>query len=165
MDRSSILNRWTVLVLLALAVTAWVIVPAWVIQPFRAQKWSAFEISYVLRRWAPLATLFGALAAIAIAVALWPDARPWWRKVLLVMLLVPATAAAWFARQNYFEWSFNPLPNPEFVAADRASFVADRDMVIAVAISGEAVAYPIRQLAYHHLVHDEVGGVPIVATY
>lgn len=81
------------------------------------------------------------------------------------MLLVPVTAAAWFARQNHFEWSFNPLPNPEFVAADRASFVADPDMVMAVAISGEAVAYPIRQLAYHHLVHDEVGGVPIVATY
>jgi hypothetical protein len=27
------------------------------------------------------------------------------------------------------------------------------------------VAYPVRQIAYHHLVEDSVGGVPIVATY
>ena len=31
--------------------------------------------------------------------------------------------------------------------------------------NGEAAAYPIRQLAYHHLVQDIVGGVPIVVTY
>jgi len=27
------------------------------------------------------------------------------------------------------------------------------------------VAYPVRLMAYHHVVPDVVGGVPIVATY
>ena len=30
---------------------------------------------------------------------------------------------------------------------------------------GEAVAYPVNQLAYHHVLEDVIGGVPIVATY
>ena len=36
---------------------------------------------------------------------------------------------------------------------------------MAGALIGEAAAYPIRQMAYHHLVHDTVGGVPVVVTY
>ena len=46
-----------------------------------------------------------------------------------------------------------------------AGFVADNEMVMAVESNGEAVAYPIRQMAYHHVVQDVVGAVPIVATY
>ena len=33
-------------------------------------------------------------------------------------------------------------------------------MVIAVELRGDAVAYPVRQMAYHHVVNDQVGGVP-----
>jgi hypothetical protein len=60
---------------------------------------------------------------------------------------------------------FNPLPNPAYAKAAEASFVNNDDRVLAVAMGGEAVAYPIRIMAYHHLVDDTVGGTPIVATY
>jgi hypothetical protein len=76
-----------------------------------------------------------------------------------------ALAAAWLSRQDYFEWMFRPLPDVRFVRAPAASFVAPADIVLAVAAGGEAAAYPVRQLAYHHLVEDAIGGVPIVATY
>jgi hypothetical protein len=33
-------------------------------------------------------------------------------------------------------------------------------MVMAIDGKGDPVAYPVRQLAYHHLVQDSVGGVP-----
>jgi hypothetical protein len=36
---------------------------------------------------------------------------------------------------------------------------------MAVNIKGQAVAYPVLQLAYHHVVNDVVAGEPIVATY
>jgi hypothetical protein len=38
-------------------------------------------------------------------------------------------------------------------------------MVIAVETIADSVAYPVREMAYHHLVMDTVGGVPVVATY
>jgi hypothetical protein len=60
---------------------------------------------------------------------------------------------------------FHPLPRPEFVAAGTADEVAADDLVLGVASGGEARAYPVRALAYHHVVNDVVAGEPIVATY
>ena len=71
----------------------------------------------------------------------------------------------WFARQNHFEWMFNPLPHSSYAKVTDASFVSDSDMVLAVTINGESAAYPVRLMAYHHVVQDQVGGTPIVATY
>ena len=57
-------------------------------------------------------------------------------------LLAPLLAVTWFARQNHFEWMFNPLPNADYARAGEAGFVADGDMVMAVEINGEAVPIP-----------------------
>jgi hypothetical protein len=40
-----------------------------------------------------------------------------------------------------------------------------RERVIAVKIGGSARAYPIRAIAYHHVINDVVERVAIVATY
>ena len=60
---------------------------------------------------------------------------------------------------------FAPLPSPSYARAAEATWVKDGDLVLGVERGGEAVAYPVRQVAYHHVIMDEVGGVPIVATY
>jgi hypothetical protein len=39
------------------------------------------------------------------------------------------------------------------------------EKVIAINLHGQARAYPIRSMSYHHVVNDEVGGIPVVATY
>jgi hypothetical protein len=39
------------------------------------------------------------------------------------------------------------------------------EKVIAISLGGVARAYPIRSMSYHHIVNDEVNGVPVVATY
>src|SRR5215216_3947371 len=142
-----------------------VLVPAIVIQPFKSQTSEGLELSYTLRRWSPLVTLIDLVCMLALSVYLWRGARRWFSKVALALTVSIALVAAWFARQNHFEWMFNPLPAAAFVKASEASFVALDDKVIAVEVNGEAVAYPIRQIAYHHVVQNEVGGVPIVATY
>src|SRR2546421_260288 len=81
------------------------------------------------------------------------------------VLALLAVGAAWFARQNHFEWMFNPLSRPTYAPATLVDFADDRDMVVAIEIQGEAVAYPVRQMAYHHVVQDTVGGVPVASTY
>jgi hypothetical protein len=101
---------------------------------------------------------------LALCVKLWRGAR-WWGRVAMAALLAPLLAVTWFARQNHFEWMFNPLPNADYARAAEAGFVADSDMVMAIEINGDAVAFPVRQMAYHHVVNDVVGGKPITATY
>lgn len=154
---------WFLLLIVAALALAVVFIPAWVIQPFRPQSPRGLEVSYALKRISSFITIAALLACIALMVKLWRGAR--WSRIFLIILLVPPALSAWFARQNHFEWMFNPLPNAGYVRADAATFVADSDLVMAVARNGEAAAYPIRQLAYHHVVQDTVGRVPIIVTY
>ena len=157
-------TAWVMLAILILAALAIVIAPVWIIQPFKPQTARGLEISFFLRRWSPLATLIALALALILVAKLWRGSR-WWLKGVLVVFIVPLLVAAWFARQNHFEWMFNPLVNSAYAKANAAGFAGDSDMVLAVENNGEAVAYPVRLMAYHHVVQDTVGGTPIVATY
>jgi hypothetical protein len=156
---------WLVLLMLVLAGFLIAFIPAWIIQPFKPQTSQGVAWSYGLRSWAPVFTVLASLTSVALIAWLWKGTRRWWRKAALVVIVLPLFLATWFARQNHFEWMFHPLPNPAYAKVNEASFVADADMVMAVEAAGEAVAYPVRLMAYHHVVMDVVGGTPIVATY
>ncbi len=156
---------WMALLSLALIGLTIVIIPVWIVQPFKPQTDAGLKISYALRRWSPLVTILASVAALILVIRLFPGARRWWRKAALVVIVLPLLAATWFARQNHFEWMFHPLNQTAYARTSDTGFVEDADMVLAVEKKGEAVAYPVRQMAYHHLVHDVVGGTPIVATY
>jgi len=156
---------WLILILIVAAAFAMVALPVWLIQPFRPQTQRGLEISYALRRWSPMLTVVSLVIGMALLFWIWKVSRGWWRKALLVVILIPLLAATWFARQNHFEWMFNPLANATYAKASAAQFVNDGDIVMSVEQNGEAAAYPIRLMAYHHLVQDTVGGTPIVATY
>ena len=152
-----------ILALLLLAI-ADVLIPLWIINPFKPQTPAGVELSYHLRRWAPAGALAALAAVLALAVWLWRDASRWARAAL-VLALLPLAGASWLARQNLFERMFAPPGSVRYAAAGAAGWVELADMVLAVDLGGDSVAYPVRQLAYHHLVEDVVGGVPIVATY
>jgi uncharacterized BrkB/YihY/UPF0761 family membrane protein len=156
---------WALLFLMVLAALAMVAIPVWIVMPFKAETPQGLELAYTLKRWSPLVTLVIAVMALALMLWLWRGARRWWRKTALLMALFFALLAAWFARQNHFEWLFNPISEVAYSQTGEAGFVDDDDKVLAVEINGEAAAYPIRQMAYHHIVNDVVGGVPITATY
>jgi hypothetical protein len=68
------------------------------------------------------------------------------------------------SRMNYFEWMFHPIVSPGFTSSSSAKLDA-AEMVMAVRFGNDARAYPIAQMAYHHVFNDEVGGTPIVVTY
>jgi hypothetical protein len=156
---------WSASILLPLLAVALVIVPLWLDQPFGVQTPAIMAAVFRLRSWAPALTLVAAVATLLFAAWLWPGRRVLAR-VLLVAVVALAGAAAWLARQNPFEWMFNPVRAARYAPLEEAaSFVGDDDMVLVVALNGETAAYPVRQIAYHHLVQDVVGGVPIVVTY
>ncbi len=158
-------TAWLLLLATVLAAFVVVAVPVWLIQPFAAQTEKNLQISFLLKSWSPLLTLLAALIAISLSIFIWRRSKRWFGKVFLVAPLFLVLVFAWFARQNHFEWMFNPLAQSAFARIGEVDFVADDDMVLAVKINGEAVAYPVRQMAYHHIVQDVVGGMPITATY
>lgn len=155
---------WLWLLLIVAIAVAVVAIPVFVIMPFKAQTASGVEWSYWLRRLSPWVTVISVVLFLALCVRLWRSAR-WWSRLAMFVLFAPLAVVTWFARQNHFEWMFNPLPNAAYASVADTSFVPDSDMVMAIEFNGEAVAYPVRQMAYHHVVNDVVGGKPITATY
>lgn len=155
---------WLIAFLLVVAVLVIVLTPVFLIMPFKSQTSRALQVSYVMRRWSPLLTIVAAATLLALSIGLWRGGR-WWSRIVLVVMLLPVIPATWMARQNHFEWMFNPLPNAAYAKVADVSFVSNDDRVMAVTIGDDSVAYPIRQMAYHHLVADTVGGTPLVATY
>jgi len=156
---------WLALLLTVGVAFGLVLTPAWLIQPFRPQPPRSLALSYALRRWSPVATLFCLAVAALLCAWLWRGAKRVWRKGALVCAFALVCVATWFARQNHFEWMFHPVSDPAYARASDADYINDSDMVLAVKLNNEAVAYPVRLMAYHHLVADTVGGVPLVATY
>jgi hypothetical protein len=161
-------RRWpwaVALLAVAAAAVALVWIPAWTMRPFQPQAAAAMSRAYALRRVAPAATLLALVAGAALAWRLWRSSR-WAGRALVAAALLPLAAAAWLSRQNHFEWMFPPLRHPGYdSAAAAASYVEPGDMVLAVEIRGEAVAYPVRQIAFHHVVEDVAGGTPLAVTY
>ena len=159
-------RKWFWLGLLAIVVLgiAMVFIPIWLIMPFKPQTARGLQMSLILRRLSPFATILASLASITLIAMLWRGSG-WFGKAFAVVLVLPLFAATWMARQNHFEWMFRPHANVAFARAPEVNFITDTDMVLAVRNNGEAASYPVRLMAYHHVVHDTVGGVPIVATY
>lgn len=55
--------------------------------------------------------------------------------------------------------------DPRFVAADKATFLYDDDVVIGIVEGKTAKAHPLRILNWHEVVNDTVAGRPVAVTY
>lgn len=153
----------TLVVPLTIAGVALFLIPAFVIRPFRYQSASALALAIRVEWMAPMLTAIACLAVLVLGLSLWRTASRMLRAGLLAAMVLSAASAV-MARLNYFEWMFRPIPAAGFVAAGDAH-LSDKEMVMTVQIGPEARAYPIRQMAYHHILNDVAGGVPIAVTY
>ncbi len=123
-----------------------------------------------------------------IDIAYWLDRNiTWVRILLLVMIAYPALLL--FRRRKtwpkiilgaglliyavvFFAFNFKFLAEKMFYQPRTKSFASVADnaidnnkLVLGVEINGEAKAYPIQLIGYHHQVRDTVGGQPIMVTY
>jgi hypothetical protein len=168
-------RAWLGLCAAALGPLVLVAVPVWLIQPFAAQSPDGLWWSHAIKRIAPAATGLALAATVLFGWMIWraPAAagaatRGWRRAVAraaIVGLVIVAGGAAWFSRQNHFEWMFRPNHEPEFVAIADAVGVDAGEPVIGVTVADEALAFPITRIGYHHLVNTTIAREPIVATY
>jgi hypothetical protein len=160
-------NRQTLLWVLfaAAAITAigLFFIPAFIIRPFTHQTPRGLALAMTLHRYAPWGTLVAALLCLVSAFQLGSGGSLVRRIIVSVVTILVAFSTV-MARMNYFEWMFHPVDTPAFDAAS-ASKLDKSEMVLAITFAGEARAYPISQMAYHHILNDVVGGVPVAVTY
>jgi len=154
---------WILFSVAALVAIGMFFIPAFIIRPFSYQSPSGLLWAMAIRDRAPLATFLAALACLCFALLLWIGAS-WGRKVIVGVVMALVAFSAVMARLNYFEWMFHPVKSAQFEPA-AASKLEKNDMIMAVRFASDARAYPIREMAYHHILNDTVNGVPITVTY
>jgi len=137
--------------------------PAFIIRPFSYQNPRALLWAMAMRERAPLVSLLCAIICLALVALLWRASSRRGR-ALLALAAVPVLFSAVMSRLNYFEWMFHPVDSPKFDSESSSKLAAD-EMIIAVRYGADARAYPIREMAYHHILNDVVDGVPIAVTY
>jgi Protein of unknown function (DUF3179) len=155
--------HWLPIVALTIVGLGLFLIPALIIRPFQHQSSAALSLAISVKWIAPLLTLVTLGGVLVLGTRLWRGSS-WAVRTGLALAILLSTAAAVMVRLNYFEWMFRPIPAAGFLAATEAG-LSDAEMVMTVRLGPEARAYPIRQMAYHHILNDTVGGVPIVVTY
>ncbi len=165
MTTSNALTRslWIALTTFALAGFAVFMFPAFIIRPFRSQHPRTLLWAMEIRQRAPLISLLCAIVCFLLIAMLWRSSNTW-RKAALSLAVVAVTFSAVMSRLNYFEWMFHPVDSARFDTESSSKLGAD-EMILAVRYGADARAYPVREMAYHHILNDVVGGVPIAVTY
>lgn len=60
---------------------------------------------------------------------------------------------------------FIVLDDPSVVPGSQATWLNAEELVLGVTAGGAARAYPISQMAYHHIANDQINGEPYLVTY
>jgi hypothetical protein len=120
----------------------------------------SIALAYFLHswRWA----IRGALVAAAAAAFL----RAGWRRRWIPLSL--AAAAVFVAYQANFEMAAETMflqPASLRMTGAAGNRVDSSRLVIGIAHGGQARAYPIQYLGYHHQVVDTIAGKPLIVTY
>ncbi|HEX6847588.1 MAG TPA: DUF3179 domain-containing (seleno)protein [Chitinophagaceae bacterium] len=125
-----------------------------------SQQMNSIDLAYFLYRWR---WIFRGLFAAMIFIGLFRS--QWKRKWTLIFPIALLGAIIYMtnfvmAADHMF---YQPKSKSLVTAAENQ--VDSNRLVIGVTHNGEAKAYPIQFLGYHHQVHDTVGGKPMIITY
>ena len=165
MEYRQIGRRWALILICALALVsaACFAYPLYVMWPFRAQGPHELAVALSVLLHGHVISLAGAIAAILLAIWQWPKSRLGGRTVSVIAIVIACAGTA-LTHMNIYERMFHPDRSPTFEPGSDAK-LDPTDMIMAVKINGVSRAYPIREMGYHHIINDEVGGIAIAATY
>ena len=145
------------LIVLAILTVVLIIAPPIIALPPINQTPAMLAAAHLAQTLAPVVSLL--LAAIA-AIVLWRR-RTWSTGVLFAVALICVT----LSRVNLLERVFAPARGAQLDAIGDFHDIRDTDMVIGVVIGGESRAYPVRYLAYHHMLNDQLSSTALLPTY
>ena len=125
-----------------------------------SQRMNSIDLAYFLHTWRwVIRGLFAAMIFIGLFRSQWK------RKWLLVFPIAIVGAVVYMTNFVMAADHMFYQPKKVLLVSAEANKVDSNRLVIGVVHNGEAKAYPIQFLGYHHQVQDTVGGKPMIITY
>ena len=88
-----------------------------------------------------------------------------WMKIILSLILIFYGVIFFFFNYRFEADKMFYQPEQKLFVAATSDTINKSKLVIGVAINGEAKAYPIQIIGYHHQVMDTIGNTPVMITY
>lgn len=128
-----------------------------------SQQSNTINIAYFLHNYIWLLRIVGIVLAIGPLLYYLRKGKAWQKILLVVVLLLYGFV--------FYMFNFKFLADKMFYQPKEKLFTNNvpdslkQKLVIGVVINGEAKAYPIQVIGYHHQVKDTIGGSPVIVTY
>ena len=126
-----------------------------------SQRMDSLDIAYFLHTYRWFFRVAFAIMIIIGAMKAFQIKHKWIPAIALLAALYVA-----------YTFNFEMLAEEMFKQPEKLSFknktenlLTDSSIVIGVEHNGEAKAYPVRYILYHHQVQDTIGGKPMIVTY
>ena len=149
-----------------LALACFEIAAVWLIMPLPgSQRVRSVELAFALHRWRWV--IRGVLVAVALAglPAAWrAGARRRVRWPMLASVAVAAVAAYMANVEMAADHMFR-MPTALTMRDASRNVIEPNRLVVGIEMGGEARAYPVRLIGYHHQVRDTIAGRPILVTF
>ena len=135
------------------------------IMPFPgSQQANTISVAYFIDRNIRWLRLIGFAIIIIPLIHILKRSKAWKKIVVIVVLIFYAFVA--------YQFNFKFLADKMFyqpkhkLLLNASADTTNRDkLIIGVEIKGEAKAYPLEVIGYHHQVRDTIGGEPVMITY
>ena len=125
-----------------------------------SQQMNSIDLAYFLYKWRWIFRgLFAAMIIIGLFRSQWKRKWPLFFPIAIVAAVVYMTNFVMAADHMFYQ------PRKVLMVNAETNKVDSNRLVIGVTNNGEAKAYPIQFLGYHHQVQDTVGGKPMIITY
>ena len=125
-----------------------------------SQRMNSIDAAYFLYKWC---WIFRGVFAATLLIGLFNST--WKRKSTPAASLLILAVVIYMANFNMAADAMFEQPKKMLMANAATNTVDSNRLVIGVVNNGQAKAYPIRFLGYHHQVQDTVGGKPLLMTY
>ena len=126
-----------------------------------SQQMNSIDVAYFLYSYRWIFRFVLVTMILLGAVAAFRSGRKW----TPIIAMIPVVAITYL-------FNFRMTADHMFVQPKKIAFksrlentLSDSSIVITVTKGGEAKAYPIRYIQYHHQVRDSIDGQPIMVTY
>jgi hypothetical protein len=128
-----------------------------------SQTMRSLDLAYALHSWRWAFRILASGLIGAGLPAVWRAGG--WRRVVGVAAMVPVAAIAWLFNFPMAADAMFLQPRTLVMAPAERNTVAMDRLVVGIEVSGEARAYPLQFIGYHHQVRDTVRGAEVLVSY
>ncbi|HEY8734234.1 MAG TPA: DUF3179 domain-containing (seleno)protein, partial [Puia sp.] len=135
------------------------------LMPFPGSQVSnTVSYAYWLDQWIVWIRIPALLLICFALIIVFKNGRTWEKILLPIILVLYAVVFFYFNFRLQADDIFHQPVNKSFTVATNSEMDKSK-LIIGVVIDGQAKAYPIQLIGYHHQVMDTIGKTPVMITY